>query len=118
MLYAHEEDGKVLIVTPVGNKFKPKKGWLAVKPKDLPTDDTETLAIVDGILVVDETRKDEKRHRDVRKKRRAKYEPIPDQIDVILKQFKAFEAAGMQLLPETEDLLARWQKVKDDNPLN
>jgi len=54
----------------------------------------------------------------VRRKRASAHEPVGDSVDTILKQFRAFKASGMQLLPETDDLLAKWQKVKTDNPLS
>jgi len=92
------------------------RGWTKEPSslKDIPCDEIRW----EGKVPVKVKLSNELRSTKVRRKRASTYEPVGDSIDTILKQFKAFKDAGMQLLPETDDLLANWQKVKDDNPLN
>jgi len=93
-----------------------RHGWIEEPPpfKDIPCDEIEWEGKVPSKVKLS----NELRSAKVRRKRASAHEPVGDSVDTILKQFRAFKAAGMQLLPETDDLLARWQKVKDDNPLN
>jgi len=91
-------------------------GWIEESSslKDIPCDEIRWK----GKVPVKAKLSNELRRAKARRKRASAHEPVGDSVDTILKQFKAFRASGMQLLPETDDLLANWQKVKDDNPLN
>jgi len=92
------------------------RGWTEEPSslKDVPCDEIRW----EGVVPIKVKLSNELRSAKVRRKRAAEQGSAGDQLDTILKQFKAFKASGMQLLPETDDLLARWQKVKTDNPLS
>jgi hypothetical protein len=118
-LFAHEEEGRVIVERVVKKGFRKPQAWLEITEEDLPPrHQRDAWCIVDGALTVDAAKAEACRLRAIRRKRAAEYPSIGDQLDALLKQLNYMRLNGQDMVQEMDDILASWLRVKQDNPLD